>query len=170
MSFKKIEDGTIIHIGTYPVGVNGAVAPLQWAVLHVNQEKGALVVCLNCIDSKKFNDVDEPINWQDCSLRKWLNNDFYNRAFSQSEKQQITLATIDNQNLHPDDYNYIYAENSYGSTKDNVFLLSISEYQFYLSSYDVRMSATPYAIKNGAFCTEGGNCGWWLRTDRKSVV
>ena len=55
------------------------------------------------------------ISWQDCDLREWLNHEFYNAAFSASEKQLIkTTHCTDNGKGCPD-------------TEDKVFLLSVAE-------------------------------------------
>ena len=159
-----IDSGSVIKLGQYPYYENGEKEPMQWAVLHVSPEKGVLVVNLRCIDSKQFNEEFVPMNWEGSSLRRWLNNEFFNSSFSDSEKRQITYACIDNNNLHPDQYEYTFANESVGYTNDYIFLLSISEYNFYLKSENFKMRATQYAIKNGAYCKNGTNCGWWLRT------
>lgn len=67
-------------------------------------------------------DSDET-TWDECSLRKWLNDDFYNN-FSDSEKEVIMLATIsteDNQQC-----------GTYGGndTEDYIFILSAEDVEY----------------------------------------
>lgn len=55
------------------------------------------------------------MNWHNCDLREWLNDEFYNAAFSAAEKQFIkTTHCTDNGEGCPD-------------TEDKVFLLSVVE-------------------------------------------
>ena len=43
------------------------------------------------LDCVPFNEDGES-SWEDCSLREWLNNDFYEEAFSKTEKKQQGLS------------------------------------------------------------------------------
>lgn len=63
---------------------------------------------------------------ENCSLREWLNEEFYNSAFSNSEKEQILSVTV------PADKNPEYDTNSGNDTEDKIFLLSVSEAKKYL--------------------------------------
>jgi hypothetical protein len=55
------------------------------------------------------------MTWHDCDLRKWLNDEFYNTAFTAEEKELIEMAhCADNGDGTPD-------------TEDKVFLLSVNE-------------------------------------------
>lgn len=39
------------------------------------------------LDCKRYHGELTDITWRDCDLRKWLNNEFYNAAFSATEKK-----------------------------------------------------------------------------------
>jgi len=85
------------------------------------------------------------ITWEQCNLRKWLNNDFYYTAFTTNQKKIIVerLNTGNGAYLHHDyvpkkmhrmnvnvltsDSYETYEERGCRDTKDNVFLLSIEE-------------------------------------------
>lgn len=56
------------------------------------------------------------------SIRKWLNEDFYNTAFTSAQKQNILPTTLDNKAYSAD-----YSKYDSVSTTDNIFLLSHSE-------------------------------------------
>lgn len=83
--------------------------------------------------------------WKDCSLRQWLNNDFYSR-FTASEKEAI----IPSVNGTP-------ITDAYGEDEDfvdYVFLLDEYEASNYLSKED----------RNGHNVDEYYADGWWLRS------
>lgn len=96
----------------------------EWYV--VQKENGCnMLFCKEAVDNRVYNkgwDSDKT-TWEECSLREWLNNDFYD-SFSQSEKDVIVLCTIDN----PDNYQ----DNTFGgnTTEDYVFLLNMYEIEY----------------------------------------
>ena len=46
------------------------------------------------LDNKQFNDTNVYVIWKNCSLRKWLNKEFLNAAFSASEIKKLEMITI----------------------------------------------------------------------------
>lgn len=63
------------------------------------------------------------------------------------------------------DKNPVYSTNPGNTTRDQVFLLSITEANKYFSSDRARQcEPTDFAVANGAWESDGGNCGWWLRS------
>ncbi|MDD3381990.1 MAG: DUF6273 domain-containing protein [Bacilli bacterium] len=92
--------------------------------------------------------------WGNSYLRHWLNNDFYNAAFSSSEKEAITLTSVSNQGV-----SYAaYHTNEGLDTQDYVYLLSYNDllrrrYGFNSKAEvaDPQRSAfnTEFAIKTG---------------------
>ena len=87
----------------------------------------------------------------DCTLRGWLNGDFFNGAFSDEERAQIVQVTNATANV-PD-------------TQDCVFLLSLDELNAYFPDEDSRIAeATEYAVaQGGRVSRETGKTYWWLR-------
>ena len=66
--------------------------PIEWTIL---EHKGENVVLISdkILDRKPWNCTEElfsegweHITWEDSSLRKWMNNDFYNDAFTKECK------------------------------------------------------------------------------------
>lgn len=59
-------------------------------------------ICPSCqgvlayIDEMPFDEKNDNAYWKNCSLRYWLNKDFYENAFSDEEKQSILLSTLEN--------------------------------------------------------------------------
>ena len=119
----------------------------------------------NRLDCKPYNtsytDVTcyTDVTWETCTLRKWLNSDFINAAFSADERTMIPTVTV-SADKNPD-----YITNPGNATQDQVFLLSITEVNKYFSSYSARQcKPTDYAVANGAWENDSGNCWWWLRS------
>ena len=62
--------------------------PIDWIVLTYDEEK-ALVISRNVLDNKCFNEGFKEADWENSTIRKWLNNDFKNSAFSDAEQERI---------------------------------------------------------------------------------
>ena len=59
------------------------------------------------------------------------------------------------------------------ATQEQVFLLSITEVNKYFSSDSARQcKPTDYAVANGAYVGDNGNCLWWVRSlgDRRAYT
>jgi hypothetical protein len=117
-----------------------------------------------------ITDLDWDRDWSNCSLRKWLNNDFYNNAFSASEKSRILDTVVSG--------NGRQSANDLPETTDKVYLLNTAEVKKYLSSNKARIAeGTAYAKGRGLWCNcephphynpysreeERGKSWWWLR-------
>ena len=160
-SASEIKTKVVDHVyfGSYPQTEDGTVQPIEWRVLDVKDGR-ALMISEYLLDCKKYNDADEGVNWESCALRNWLNDDFYNTAFSEDEKKRIVKAENDN----PDNPQYGIEGGS--PTEDYVFCLSIDEANEYFSDEkDRRAQPTAYTKKKGAYVSvSNGNGWWWLRT------
>ncbi|MFR6645879.1 MAG: DUF6273 domain-containing protein [Acutalibacteraceae bacterium] len=115
--------------------------PLKWRVLDPST---GLVLCESIIDSQAYSntiysygtDENGTAYWNDAehthyandyatsSIRAWLNDDFYNTAFSSSQKASILTSELDNRA-----YSTSYSGYDSETTYDKVFLLSWSEIQ-----------------------------------------
>lgn len=102
--------------------------PIEWIVIAKDYKK-VLLLSKYIVDCKPFDYVDianldklseekknsyKSINWEKSSLRKWLNNDFYNDCFNSNERIRIIET-------------YLYDTD----TRDRVFCLSEKEYKEY---------------------------------------
>lgn len=91
----------------------------NWRVLDI-QSNAALIITEDIIEQRAYHDAYKDITWADCTLRKYLNGEFYNK-FTQSDKLRI-IPVI---NKNPD--NEWYGAKGGEDTRDSVFLLSIEE-------------------------------------------
>ena len=154
----------IITFGTYEQDndlENGKEA-IQWIVLEEKDGK-ALIVSLYALDHGQYNETYTNVTWENCTLRAWLNEDFLNAAFSESEKEMIQTVTASA------DQNPLYGTSPGNETQDRIFLLSIAEVNQYFESDSERAcKPTAYAKAQGAWTSSseasGGNCRWWLRS------
>ncbi|MCI8489640.1 MAG: hypothetical protein HFJ04_05250 [Lachnospiraceae bacterium] len=144
---------------------------IKWRVLE-NNGGTLFVVADKGLDCKDYNEAYTSITWENCTLRSWLNSEFYGTAFSSSEQGAIVRQNVVNED------NPYYGTEGGNDTSDNVFLLSIGEvlnpeYGFcedYGNSASRWMQASDYAHARGAYIYSsssiGGNanCWWWLRS------
>ena len=91
----------------------------EWRVLEV-QNNTALIITEYIIEQRAYHNAYKDITWADCSLRKYLNSEFYDR-FSAAEKSRIIPVL----NKNPD--NQWYGTKGGTDTQDSIFLLSIEE-------------------------------------------
>lgn len=110
----------IIEFGTW----NGS--PMKWAVLYEN-DFDMLVISEISIGDNRYSSANNS-NWASSDIRYYLNNNFYKSNFTEDEKKRIVN---------------VYLNDVY--TKDNIFLISKSESDNYLSYDEVH--------KRGYWCT-----------------
>ncbi len=169
--------------------------PLKWRILTKRNGK-AFLLCDIAIDSQEYYDNyddnrsinGETVyanNYAESNIRAWLNDNFYNTAFSQAQQALIQTTLVDNsaRSTNPNN-NATYWNNGVNTyacadTNDKVFLLSEqeitnSDYGFNgsYSAYDParRFKSTDYAKCQGCYryTRSGdiydGNGPFWLRS------
>ena len=135
---------------------NGA-EPLHWRILY---EEGGFkyAICDSIIEIRAFGGGLQ--NWERSNLRSWLNGEFYQTAFNDSEKAKIVKR--DQLNLGND---FWVASDDRG-TADFVFLPSQKEVlQLLPNKNDRRASPSAYARDNAKLGNDGEFVSWWLRTN-----
>ena len=153
-ALKSAAVGEYVRFGLYNKDCNpiNGKEDIEWVVIDKN-DKNIFVISRFCIDCKQFNNDTENTTWVTCSLRRWLNEDFLNSAFSAEEKMRILPVKI---NTYDDSRKNI-------STIDSIFLLNIDEASKYLSSNGERQAkSTKYAVQQGAWVSEKNGYSWWL--------
>ncbi len=170
ISLTKANVGSTVEFGEYPADNKNARKPVKWKVLSKENDR-VLLITEDAIDCKSYHEsylgmVISLIwnqcvpKWKNCSLRSWLNNEFFNSCFDTKEQNQIINALV---------------SNDYGDdTDDRVFLLSSGEAeQLFKNDEDRRCGVTPYAKNNGSLTDKNSFCWWWLRSrgsDERSAV
>lgn len=141
----------------------------EWRVLDM-QNDTALIITEYIIDHRAYHDAYKNITWADCSLRKYLNGEFYDK-FTATDKSRII--PVLNKNLD----NQWYGTNGGEDTQDNIFLLSLEEVCKYfgdsLSKLQNRGKKQRYWYErkdennsNRIAIIQGkkGSWWWWLRS------
>lgn len=165
--FGLVEKGKTIKFGSYEQDnyTSNGKEKIEWLVLKVEGDK-ALVISKYALECQPYNTSNTDVTWESCSLRKWLNDDFLNEAFSKKEQSIIAKTDISA------DKNPEYSTNPGNATTDKIFLLSITEAEKYFTTDESRKCApTAYAESQGAWTlnhckTASGEvtCRWWLRS------
>ena len=154
------------------------VEPIKWKILQVNGKEYKLVTDL-IIDNQKFysststRTIDGKTiyanNYEHSDIRKWLNEDFYNKAFTKVLQSYINTTLVDNSLASTG-----YSSNKYtcNDTYDKVYLLSYTditneEYGF-TNDVSREKQLSDYAKALGSYMrtsTDYYNNGqYWLRS------
>ena len=175
--------------------------PIKWRILsEANGE--ALILCETIIDSRDYCNFDEETqqtvkyshnggngyanNYALSDIRAWLNDTFYNTAFSALQKEYIKLTTVKNDltSANPNSDPTFETRDKYVSflcedTEDHIFLLSFQEATNDAYGYNPDMEnvadtarekiPTDYAKSQGVKVSNdtgyvGNGTYWWLRT------
>lgn len=154
------EVGDEVYLGSYEQDNNEANGkePIAWLVLA--KDKGrVLLISKYALDARAYNTEYRDITWAECSLRKWLNTEFIDAAFTGKARDAICKTAVHNAD------NPQYGTEGGADTTDRIFLLSIDEANRYFSTEAARATAaTAYAQAKKPFISDGGNSWWWLRS------
>ena len=134
------EEAELAAISDLQVGDVVAFGRYTWYVTE-KMDGICTLLCQGPVAEMPYNDSKTDITWENCSLRRWLNEDFYNSKFSDGEKASIITTH----------YAFTDADSSYetdcgNDTDDKVYLFSYSE--------------------SAAISDDMRECGiwWWLRS------
>lgn len=153
--------------------------PIAWKVLDVQAGK-AFLMAARILDAQDIYPSMSnrtvgpttiyPNNYEYSHIRSWLNDSFYNTAFTSVEKVRIQTTTVDNSAASAGYSSLPYACNS---TNDKVFLMSYQELNnpIYGLNNDMSRQINPsaYAQSQGAYYYYHSNPSmpfgdWWLRS------
>ena len=105
---RSMQVGDIISFGNY-----------TWKVLCTQDNRG-LIITEYIIEQRSYNSDYVGITWENCSLRKYLNEEFYEK-FSMVDKARIMKVINKNSD------NQWYGIDGGEDTNDKIFLLSMEE-------------------------------------------
>lgn len=127
----------------------GDYSPIEWRILDEKNDY-LLLVSDKCLDISNFSNDGGNV-WERSDIRNWLNDYFYNTAFTEDEKQLIISSL---------------------KTNDKVFLLSEEEISKYFKNLDDR-KAEYSAYARERYCRKISHkvrepyAFWWTRTATK---
>ncbi len=130
--------GSTFVFGTYQY------ESIPWIVLD-KQNGRALLIAKYGLETIPYNRSKKLVNWNNCTLCDWMNDTFYNEAFTSTEQSYIT-------------YN--------NSVDQKIFALNREEAEKYFSSSNKRRTyATDHAKSQGTYVNANGYSPWWLRVE-----
>ena len=140
---SEAKAGDIVVFGSYEQDGNksNGQEPIAWYVLE-NKKGQAVLMSVYCLEGKAYHEYDEEITWEDCTLRSWLNDDFYYTAFNDGEMDAIVPVTLEN-NGHP-----LFGTEGGNDTVDNVYLLALEDFETY---FGIPMNPDDNPMLNGEF-------------------
>ena len=158
--------GEKVEFGFWKQSKKEKIYPIIWNVLDKKDDK-ILLLSQNSLEVMMFNTLNKKVTWQNSSIRKWLNEDFLNNAFSDKETVRIqdTLVTADPNEKYDVDVG--------SDTVDKVFILSIKEAEMYFKTNDNRICfASNYAANQSSESEwfETNQRDWWLRTPGEIAI
>jgi len=179
--FREAEVGDVVTFGTYEQDnrEDNGKEPIRWIVIA--KEGGReLLLSESVLDAQPWRtETGERNGWKGSWIRNWLNDTFYETAFSETERYLIGKTGLE--------YSYYRSTGSShskrvtASTEDRVFLLDSEEKITYLLDDESGQrkdcyyaEPTAYALAHGAIPFEDnpyapeGACGWWDRSGNGS--
>jgi len=137
----------------------------EWIVLEAYEDGSKLVITKDILEMRAYHETWEDITWENCALRKYLNNEFYN-SFSTTDRNKI----VERKNSNKD--NQWYGTKGGNDTYDKIFLLSLEEVVKYFGDSGQLKNGNPnsdYSIHdqyNDARVAEynGRTWYWFLRS------
>lgn len=165
ISFDNIKVGDTVSYGTYEQDNNksNGTESIEWLVLA--KENGRiLLISKYALDCKTFFLEETETSWEDSYLRNWLNTEFIQNAFNDTEISSIAETEIQSD------------EDNKETTKDKIFVLNNDEAEkYFISDISRRCSPTAYAKQCGVLCPEDlqdvkfdedikNTCCYWLRS------
>ena len=133
VDFKKDD---ILTFGRYFQNNSSEKTSLKWKILDISNES-ILLLSLHVIDAKPFHSNLVDSTWESSSLRRWLNTEFLNCAFTDFEKSAIKNTRVTTPSFR---YPYRVAGGLSGNSSivpggdgvtDKIFILSFEEARKY---------------------------------------
>ena len=165
-TLSSAEVGDTITFGTYEQDndQSNGKEPIEWIVLE-KSEKSILVISKYGLDYHEYTNVppvtfagnyviieeqSDLVQWQNSTMREWLNSDFMDEAFTSEDKSRLLATTFISEGN--DEYS------------DKIFLLHDGEAEeFFPTNAERRCKATEYAKAQGVNTVQD-YCMWWLST------
>jgi len=162
--------GDTIHLGNYPQFENEDDFVINWTIIrnHPITDAGkAILISKKCLFPSLYAEYEEvayagssdSLKWENSLLRKKLNKDFYEAAFSEEEKALLCPKAVG-----------LAATLPGLGVQDKVFLLSEYEVRALMPDAEERQAkATDYAKKCGVMEYQGYSSWWVLPHDEHGV-
>ena len=167
-AFQDVQPGDTIKFGEYRAAGDkeSPKESIEWLVLEKQDDK-ILVISVYGLDTLPYHAAG--VNtWDGSYIRKWLNEYFYENAFSDAEKASIAEITVTPEK--------VWDCSPGEETVDHVFLFSRSEVNayiqnnVYLRDIDATLHCKPAkSVKTqDIYVNDDGYGWWWLRNTTRN--
>lgn len=160
----KASIGDAIFYGNYELDgdISNGTEPIEWIVLD-KRDGQLLLLSKYILDYKKYQEEKcDTLTWGSCTLKNWLNNEFYETAFSTAEREFVSIKKIESE----------YVSNTLldNRIEDYIFLLSVDEaIKYFGSDLEGNDNALLSQYKKAEDC-KGRFSSWWLRSLETNVA
>ena len=150
--------------GSPPVWLGGRA----WQVLDVVGTSRALLLADRVVARRPYHKKQVPITWEECDLRRWLNDEF---RMSLGEPLASRALTVKVHN----EPSPAWGTDGGEDTDDRFFLLSAREAAIYFtgaepSTWDEYCEVPRLGARGIAIDERGRRVWWWLRSPGRTLV
>ncbi|MCR4898633.1 MAG: InlB B-repeat-containing protein [Acholeplasmatales bacterium] len=158
--------------------------PVLWDILETTTYGDTIIISRFIIDAQNWyintsNRIDGlntiyPTNYEESSIKNWLNNDFYDTVFDLYRHKNNSLNLTDNSVQSTGKTTNDYALD--GIFSDKVYLMSVAEFNQYIKNNNTlkKASSTDYAKIQGlnvsTTSTTAGYSAYWTRSPQNSNI
>lgn len=153
---KAARVGDLLSMGKYND------KPIIWQVLSISkngQSKQLIMISKYALFQQPF-DNDGGQDWSDCSLRTYLNSEFYSASFTSSEKKYIVPITCTPYYAFPTSVYYYFTWN----TSDYVTIPSQTEAESYIGRSNLKNKEAYFFTEKSDVCMDN----WLTRSSYSS--
>ncbi len=163
-----IQAGDTITFGTWEQDNNlsNGTEPIEWIVLEVQGDRAFVLSRYGLVHARYVTNSNHQ-TWANSTLRATLNQDFFNSAFTNEEKDAILTTHVD-ESSDQWDPNHPATRRIADSTDDRIYILTYAEIIQYFPTAEERKCYCTEYIRNHAnrsdrLYAEGRTCWYWLR-------
>ncbi len=169
-TLRNAEIGSVVTLGQYEQDnrTGTGLEPIEWIVM-MKKDGRVLLLSKYVLFNARYNEKKEDVTWETCTLRKLLNEEFINDAFSPAERLLIARTYLENE------ANPISSKsNTVGgkATRDRIFILSYGDFLSIARSMDDGLDLfsldarpTDYAYRHGVYRNPDYlTASYWCRT------
>ncbi len=158
--------GSIVVFGNYP-SVTGTKQPLTWRVLFSHGGK-VLLITEHSITERLYHHTHAQANWEKSDLRQWLNGEFFEDTFTESEKKVIMYASsVSSVDIFPKGSavsDMLPKDEPPLCSGDHVFILSEAEVRRFFKNEEDACCST-FGDQHEPKCSQNvEGASWWLRS------
>ena len=168
-SIQNATVGSTVYMGQFEQDSNtdNGMEPIEWKVLDIQDGKAFLIsdkiltykVYNEEVEGYVFAHEEKDFIWEFSYIRDWLNTEFYNAAFSESDKARIIKTTYKSEGNGGENH----INNKIFYTSENVTLLSDEEVKTYFGEKEDAEAGDTQSAQDERIATVWRE-SWFLRS------